>query len=129
MRFRASLNLAPVYLLQVTIGRIVSSILTMTNGIDVLVTDDSFHIFVSDPLDGDTFRDNRLPTSIVIDSEPPGLGSRLSTSIVIDLDDDNGINEVPSEPPGLSSRVSTSVDSSVIDLDEDNGIDVLIATI
>ena len=33
-------------------------------GIDVLVADDSFHIFVSDPLDGDTFHDNRLSTSI-----------------------------------------------------------------
>ena len=69
------------------------------NGIDVLVADDSFHIFVSDTLDGDAFHDNRLFTSIVFDSEPPTLNSHLSTS----------------------------VDNSVIDLNNDNGIDVLIA--
>ena len=125
------------------------------NRIDVHMADNSFHIFVSDPLGGDTFHDNRLSPSSVIDSEPPGLGSCLSTLIGIELDNGNGINEVPSEPPGLGSRLSTSivinlvdddgidelpskptrldsrlstrVDNSVIDLDEDNGIDVLIA--
>ena len=61
---------------------------------------------------------SRLSTSIVIEtwSEPPGLGSiarehRLSPSIVIDLDDDYGIaGAIPSEPPGHGSPLSSSID-------------------
>ena len=55
----------------------------------------------------------------VIPSEPPGVGCRLSTSTVIDLDDEaDGIDDTSSEPPGFGSHVSTSSDNSnVIDLD------------
>ena len=60
----------------------------------------------------------------VTSSEPPRLGSipsepRLSTSIVIDLDDDNRFFEILSEPPRLSSGLSTS---SVIDINDKDGI-------
>ena len=74
-----------------------------------------------------------MSTSIVIMtwSEPPRLGSILSeyrlytSSIVIDLDDDNGADdETSSEPPGLGltpiePRLSALI---VIDLDDDDGI-------
>ena len=75
----------------------------------------------------------RLSTSIVIDldhddgifetpCEPSGIGSTL---IAINLDDDDGADETLSESPGLGSipsehRLSTS---TVIDLDDDNGAD------
>jgi hypothetical protein len=66
----------------------------------------------------------RLSTSIVIDlddnddgifeipSEPPGLGS---ASIVMDIDDDDGVDEIPSEPPRLASCLSTSIADGVVD--------------
>ena len=57
---------------------------------------------------------------------PPRLGSRTPTSIVIQLDDNNAVHETPSEPPGLGSRVSTSVKDGVIELDDEDGIDVLL---
>ena len=57
----------------------------------------------------------------MIPSEPPGLGFRLSTLNVIDLDDANGIDDSPSEISGRSSHVSTSVDDGVmIGLDDDD---------
>ena len=54
---------------------------------------------------------------LLVDDEPPGFGS---TSIVIDLDDDDGTAVIPSQPPGLDSGLSTSI---VIDLDGKDGID------
>ena len=54
--------------------------------------------------------------------EKPGIGSLLSTSIVVNLDNQDGIDATPpSEPPGgLGSRVSTFI---IIDLDNEDGID------
>jgi hypothetical protein len=69
-----------------------------------------------------------LSTSIddgMIPNEPPELGPRLSTSIVIDLDNDDGIDEIPSEPPGLGSRLSTLIGNGVIDLGDNDGINVI----
>jgi hypothetical protein len=92
---------------------------------------------------------------LLVDDEPSGPGSipsepRLSTSVVIDPDDDDGIFEIPSEPPGLDSipdesiiietwseppglglipsepLLSTYIDDGVIELDNDGRIDVLI---
>ena len=66
------------------------------NGVDVLVADDSFHIFVSDQFDRDAFHDNRLSTSSVVDSEPPTLNSHLFTFVdnsTINLDKDNAWND------------------------------------
>jgi hypothetical protein len=58
--------------------------------------------------------------SIVVETwkEFPGLGlipsePRQSTSIVLDLDDDDGIFEIPSEPPDFGSRLSVLIDDGI----------------
>ena len=97
-------------------------------GIDVIAADDSIRLFTSDLLDGEHFvkkfkcllgkaefeeplDDDRVDATW---SEPPGLGlipskPRLSTSTVLDFDDDDGTFKIPSEPPdGLGSHLPSS---------------------
>ena len=77
----------------------------------------------------------------VIDLKPLGLGSCLSSSsIVIGLERERGVDETssepakrgkridktPSDPPGHSFHVSASIDDGVIEVDNDGRIDVLI---
>jgi hypothetical protein len=110
------------------------------NGIDVLLLDDDSPGLGSAPIvigiDDDDGVDatwseppglSSIPDEpIVIDtrSEPPGLGlipsePRLSTLIVLDIHDDDGIFEIPSEPPILSSA------SIVMDINDDDGVDAI----
>ena len=74
-----------------------------------------------DPLDGENWQSSRIVKSVQDDAED--VSDQVKSN---DLDDEDGTDETPSKPPGLGSRLSTSVDNSVIDLDDSNGIDVLI---